>query len=352
MDLKIKRFINIKNILFLFILLIGAFILFKKHKPFIYKILLEEGLPNFSNSYLIRTLIVFITSIILIIGFIYKKQPAFSFLNKNTKGIEKYGALIAISISLFFLFIFLFNTSLFNQLSKEDYPVEWCSALLLFASSYVFAYSSIKKIGYLSTSKITRWSFFLIAIAFFIIAMEEISWFQRVLGFETPEAFNNNIQDEFNLHNFSTDLAENLYYFGAFTLLIIMPFIALIKPGYFKSTYFKLMIPRPFIIVIASIAFSYNFDMWNSVITQTTFFLTVLILFALVYFSKKRDDKIIISFYGIILIIQQIIFLNKPLNYDRGWEITEYKEFFIPLALFIFSLDVFFRLRSLKNNKT
>lgn len=347
MDSKIKKLINVKTILFLLILLIGGFILFKKYKPFIYRLLLEEGLPNFSNDYLLRTLIVFILSFVLVVILVRKKKPEFSFLNKSANGIEKYGAIIAISISIFFLFTFLFNTKLFNELAKEDYPVEWLSAFLLIASSYIFTYLFIKKQGALSNSKITRWTFFLISFVFFIIAMEEISWFQRVFGFETPSAFNNNIQEEFNLHNFSTDITENIYYLGAFILLIVLPFFSLIKPSYFETPFFKLLIPRPFIIVIASIAFSYNFDMWNSVITQTTFFLTVLILFALIYFSTKRIDKIIISFFAIVLVIQQIVFLNYPLHYYRGWEITEYKEFFIPLAFFIFSLDVFFRLKKI-----
>ena len=126
--------------------------------------------------------------------------------------------------------------------------------------------------------------------------------------------------------------------------LVVTPFIATIKPKLFNTNYLKLLTPRPYIIVIASIASSYNFEMWNSIITQTTFFLAVMILFALAYFSKKRVAKIIISFYIIVLIIQQVLFLNNPLNYDRGWEITEYKEFFIPLAFFVFSLDVFFRI--------
>lgn len=45
-----------------------------------------------------------------------------------------------------------------------------------------------------------------LAYAFFgllcvFIAMEEISWGQRVFDFGTPDAFKSNIQDEFNLHN-------------------------------------------------------------------------------------------------------------------------------------------------------
>jgi len=338
------KFINTKFFLFLFISISSAFILFEKYKPLIYTNFFEEGLPNFSNDYLLRTFFILLTTFIVLIGFIYKKQPESLFLNKKITKIEKYGTLFAISLSILFLLIFLFNTSLFNQLSLEDSLIESCSVFFLLASSFVFAYLAIKKSFALKLSKKIKWSFFLLSIGFFVIGMEEISWFQRVFDFETPATFSDNIQNEFNLHNFETDIVEHIYYFGAFVFLVVTPFIATIKPKLFNTNYLKLLTPRPYIIVIASIASSYNFEMWNSIITQTTFFLAVMILFALAYFSKKRVAKIIISFYIIVLIIQQVLFLNNPLNYDRGWEITEYKEFFIPLAFFVFSLDVFFRI--------
>jgi len=40
------------------------------------------------------------------------------------------------------------------------------------------------------------------ALLFFVIAGEEISWGQRILGIETPESFAaHNVQQEINLHN-------------------------------------------------------------------------------------------------------------------------------------------------------
>jgi hypothetical protein len=44
--------------------------------------------------------------------------------------------------------------------------------------------------------------YLLLAAGAFVIAMEEISWGQRLLGYQTPEIVESrNIQDEFNLHN-------------------------------------------------------------------------------------------------------------------------------------------------------
>ena len=53
-------------------------------------------------------------------------------------------------------------------------------------------------------SKLTHSLLFLGALALFIVGMEEVSYFQRVIQFETPESFVGNMQGEFNLHNFNT----------------------------------------------------------------------------------------------------------------------------------------------------
>ncbi|MFQ5464051.1 MAG: tetratricopeptide repeat protein [Phycisphaerae bacterium] len=48
-----------------------------------------------------------------------------------------------------------------------------------------------------------RWFFLLLALSCFYVAMEEISWGQRVFGFSSPIYFKaNNLQGETNLHNF------------------------------------------------------------------------------------------------------------------------------------------------------
>lgn len=50
-----------------------------------------------------------------------------------------------------------------------------------------------------------RWFFTLLAAASFYVVMEEISWGQRLIGFETPQFFHDNsYQDEANIHNLLT----------------------------------------------------------------------------------------------------------------------------------------------------
>lgn len=64
---------------------------------------------------------------------------------------------------------------------------------------------------------------FLILI-FFLNAMEEISWGQRIFGWETPQIFEGNVQDETNLHNFF-----NEYYLLFYRLLVLFPIVLVIS---------------------------------------------------------------------------------------------------------------------------
>ncbi len=178
-----------------------------------------------------------------------------------------------------------------------------------------------------------------------IMAMEEVSWFQRVMEIETPKLFESNSQYEMNLHNYATNYTENLYYFGAFVFLVVLPFIRSLFPFVLNNKYLKIFVARPFIGVIGTIACAYNFDMWNIIFTQITFFGSLVILFAFAIFSSVRNERYVILFTIVLITITQILFLVNGINFDRLWEITEYKEFLISLALFIYSLDVFLHIK-------
>ncbi len=59
----------------------------------------------------------------------------------------------------------------------------------------------------------------LFAVGFFMLFGEEISWGQRLLGFETPEAFKEiNVQDEFNLHNLAGYAADHIFIASVFLI--------------------------------------------------------------------------------------------------------------------------------------
>lgn len=273
------------------------------------------------------------------------RRPKLVLSESNGISIERGSILFVVFISIIILFLFIFEPVTFNALSKEDNLVEWGSAILLFGSCFISTFSFIKNNHTLNNSKANKVSLGLLSLAFFIIAMEEVSWFQRVFEIETPKLFDSNNQQEINLHNYATSYIENLYYFGTFVFLVVLPFMRSLFPFISNNNYLKIFVARPYIGVIGSIAFAYNFDMWNIIFTQITFFGSLVILGAFYIFSIVKNEKYIILFTIILIIASQLSFFAYGKNFDRLWEITEYKELLIPLALFIYSWDIFFHIK-------
>jgi hypothetical protein len=124
----------------------------------------------------------------------------------------------------------------------EDHYFEIVGALALFATSLLFLYGfrlARKVLDRAWTSLAKQLVYLGLALLFFAGAGEEISWGQRMLGFETPEAISQvNRQEEFNLHNltiweasqfFDADRLFDLFWF---LLCVLIPTIALLAPSF------------------------------------------------------------------------------------------------------------------------
>lgn len=119
-----------------------------------------------------------------------------------------------------------------------------------------------------------------LAVLFFFGAGEEISWGQRILGFETPDPISQvNRQEEFNLHNLSAWEASNfldpdrMFDLFWFVFAVFMPAVALVAPSFkqFASRYV------PIIFWGIGVLFLYNY-LWAKLAK---------ILFSAVYAFEK-----------------------------------------------------------------
>ena len=80
----------------------------------------------------------------------------------------------------------------------EDLVGEWSQTYFFFAAATLSVIVAMQKSRY-------RWFFASLAIACSYVVLEEISWGQRIFGFETPEFLKSrNLQGEANLHNLFT----------------------------------------------------------------------------------------------------------------------------------------------------
>ncbi|WP_306152670.1 hypothetical protein [Roseovarius sp. MMSF_3281] len=134
--------------------------------------------------------------------------------------------------------------------AQEDGPIEWSTAIFLFISSLVLARRSLEQArngAWVATLLVA-----LYALLFFFASGEEISWGQRVFGWETTEFFaENNYQNETNLHNLvigEQQLAKTL--FGSVLTTVLLLYLVALPLMYTRFNWVKtfadaLAIPVP-----------------------------------------------------------------------------------------------------------
>lgn len=122
----------------------------------------------------------------------------------------------------------LFGAEQITELSYEDNLVQQLTAGMFIVAS-ALAFSA----AYYDDSRRHKIWMFLLGFGFLICAGEEISWGQRIFGFNTPDAISSiNVQNETNIHNMFGYTADHLFislilFYGAVLPLLVSryPFI-------------------------------------------------------------------------------------------------------------------------------
>jgi len=149
--------------------------------------------------------------------------------NSNT---EKFCKIAIFLFPIFFITLIVSNKILFGPFNEsylslihEDGIIESATSIFYFIScllSIIIGRNFIK-----SKNNFSALLFFLFSATFFGIAMEEISWGQRILNLETTEFFSENIQNETNFHNLPIiQYVDNILFpivglFGSFSWLFL-----------------------------------------------------------------------------------------------------------------------------------
>lgn len=229
----------------------------------------------------------------------------------------------------------------FAGFAREDYWLEWTSAALLFAASGLFALELAGR--WRRTSARSGPDLLGLAIAagfaglFFVMAMEEVSWMQRVFGFATPGTMAEaNWQGEFNLHNFQTDFAELGLYAGAGALLIFLPLLRELAPGWRPLGWLDGFIPDRTVAAVSAPMAIFTYGHWNLVLIQIVSFLTI---FAMAAFARDamrcgaRSEAALFAALGVSVAAGQIVFLIAGDRMIEMFDATEWKEFYLALGL-------------------
>lgn len=111
-----------------------------------------------------------------------------------------------IAVNAFFLMVglWLFHAGgdRVSPYLTEDGFVEWMQFLVFASLTFLFAFVAYDRFAQDRRFGLRIAGLLTFATAFAFAALEEVSWFQRVLGMATPEFFaRNNRQEETNFHN-------------------------------------------------------------------------------------------------------------------------------------------------------
>jgi hypothetical protein len=187
----------------------------------------------------------------------------------------------------------------------------------------------------------------LLALAFliFVIGMEEISWMQRVLQYETPaELAARNWQHEFNLHNMQTDLSEAVYYFGSALFLIFVPLVRDCLKDWGTLNSLRAFVPSRAVAAAAAPISIFNYGHWDLVPIQITVLLTPFVYLAYSRFAKEEgrpSQQWLFLGLALAVSIGQLVYLLRGSVMTQIYDATEYKELYIAVGLAYYSFDRF-----------
>jgi hypothetical protein len=256
----------------------------------------------------------------------------------DAQPLERHGgtaASLILGLAAASTFLFLADIGTFARFAQEDGPVEWPSTFLLLAASLLFAAAATRRLR--ASDRVGALLAILLGLLMFVMAMEEISWMQRVVGFQTPEQLARvNWQGEFNFHNVQTDLTENVFYVGAAGLLIALPLLAEALPTGALPGWLADFVPGRWVAAASAPLSIFNYGMWNVIPMQMTFFLTVLAMLAWARAAARRGDQSESRLFAAIAVAVtagQAAFLLRGQLMPDIWDASEFKELFIALGL-------------------
>jgi len=283
-----------------------------------------------------------------------------------------------LAVSAAFILLMAASPATLSLLVRSEGPVEKLeSALLLFSSAMfvalLFKFRALPR----SLGTLFPLGTILFAVAFFLMGMEEESWFQMIVHYPTPDWIGKNEQGEANLHNFASDRFNIAYYTSAFVFLVLIPFVN-DRTRIFKNfPGIVFFLAGRSIIFFGAIVSCMYYTHWASPSAQASFFMT---LFILLYYQiqiwKGRMKPVVDNYWLpsliVVCLLSQIfvhiqgavvvswdalewfhrtspqVYRTKRLEF--GWDIAEYREFFIPLAYALYSLEMFRKAKKLTEN--
>ncbi|MCB2262838.1 MAG: hypothetical protein LGR52_07870 [Candidatus Thiosymbion ectosymbiont of Robbea hypermnestra] len=114
-------------------------------------------------------------------------------------------------------------------MTVEDSLIEWLTAALFLAGGIAAGFA-VGKAHRRHVSLLTVLALAFLAVALLVVGFEEISWGQRIFDVETPEWLSRiNMQQELNLHNISSGLAQHVAFLGGLLFGVLLPTVCMLS---------------------------------------------------------------------------------------------------------------------------
>lgn len=161
------------------------------------------------------------------------------------------GVLANLSILLAFVLaasLNAYNESLYYLSVQEDELLEWATFWGFIVAAGIYFSSAWRQF---KLNRQLPWFVFGLSLFCFLVAMEEISWGQRLLGFRAPDFFlEQNFQQELNLHNVvDTGLRKLVMKMILLGYGVIMSAASLWSPAKRFFLRLRIVVPSPLLIV-------------------------------------------------------------------------------------------------------
>ncbi|MBD1398321.1 hypothetical protein H9Q13_14210 [Pontibacter sp. JH31] len=165
----------------------------------------------------------------------------------NTEGLAAFLYTFTVSHVILGVGFFYLSLDLFHLYTQEDGYVEYLTAFLLLFTSILCLYKALQQ-----KNRLPKMFFLVSAFLLFFGFGEEISWAQRIIGFETPDNLGKvNAQQEFNLHNIHLSgvnlnklIFGKILYTGIFIYFLAFP-VFYRRNKWFSSFLDRFSVPLP-----------------------------------------------------------------------------------------------------------
>jgi hypothetical protein len=304
--------------------------------------LVREEAPGFATYQLFQTAFAVCVSALLVVALVAARARPSPIDVEPMRPVERLAGIASLALAAAATVLFLADPAAFHAFAQEDRPLEWASALLLLVAGGVLLVHALRHRRDVLGLGVAAG----IALVLVVIAMEEISWGQRLLGFATPESLAEvNWQSEFNFHNVQTDLSETAYYFGAGVFLILVPLLRDLVPLPLASHPLLPLAPSRSVALVSAPVAIFNYGHWNLLPVQLSILLAFCALFAWARAAARRGDRKEQALFlaaAAAVLAGQTLFLAFGSAMSDLPDATEYKEFFIALGFAWYAATVAF----------